>query len=63
MNKKFIILFVFWWSLIFPSLSFNSLTTDITDTNINYEDFINKDSRKEILKNADYTLWILNIDK
>lgn len=61
MKNKFIILVVFWWSMIFPSLSFNSFTTDITNENIKYSDLYEKDSRDEILENAEYNLWIKSI--
>ena len=59
MNKKFVLIFIFWWSLIFPSLSFNSFTTDLTNSNIDYSDLSKKETRTEILKNAEFTFWML----
>ncbi len=56
MRKKFFIILVFWWSMIFPSLSLNSFTTDIIDDNINYTDLNNDVSRKEILEKAEYSI-------
>lgn len=61
MKNKFFILLVFWWSMIFPSLSYNNFTTDITDKNISYSDLYSKESRKQILQNAEYDLWIKTI--
>ena len=56
MNKKFFILLLFWWSMIFPSLSLNTFTTDIIDDNISYAELNNCATRKEILENAEYSL-------
>ena len=59
MKKKFAILLIFWWSIIFPSLSFNNITTSIVSENVKYSDLYKKVSRDEIIKNAEYTFWIL----
>ena len=61
MKNKFFILLVFWWSMIFTSLSYNNFTTDITDKNISYSDLYSKESRNQILQNAEYDLWIKTI--
>ena len=58
MKYKCFLFLVFWWSVIFPSLSFNKFTTDITTENANYLDLYSKDSREIILENAEYDLWI-----
>ena len=58
MKNKIFILLVFWWAMFFPSLSFNSFTTDITDNTINYHDLYYIDSNTTILENAEYDLWI-----
>lgn len=58
MKNKFFILLVFWWSMFFPTLSFNNFTTDITNENINYSDLYSKNSGEEILENAECDLWI-----
>ena len=60
MNKKIVILYIFWWSLLFPSLSLNSFTTDIISENISYNDLITKEKRTQILENAEFSMWILN---
>ena len=58
MKNKIFILLVFWWAMFFPSLSFNSFTTDITDNAINYQDLYYIDSNTTILEKAEYDLWI-----
>ena len=57
MKKKIIILLVFWWSIIFPSLSLNSFTTDIIDDSISYKDLYNSETRGKIIENAEYSIW------
>ncbi len=57
MRKVFLFLLVFWWSIIFPSLSFNSFTTSITNDNISYEDLYDSIKREKILENAEYSTW------
>lgn len=59
MKKFFIFLTIFFWSMIFPELSFNNFTTSITNENISYSDLYNQKSRKEILQNAEFKLWFL----
>lgn len=58
MKNKFAILLIFWWSIIFPSLSFNDFTTNIVSQNVKYSDLYKKVSRDEILESAEYDLWI-----
>lgn len=59
MKKIFVILTIMFWSMIFPNLSFNDFTTDITDENISYSDLYNQTTRKEILQNAEFKFWLL----
>ena len=59
MKKIFAILIILFWSMIFPNLSFNNFTTEITDENISYSDLYNQSSREEILKNAEFKFWFL----
>ena len=59
MKKFFAILIILFWSMIFPNLSFNNFTTEITDENISYSDLYNQSSREEILKNAEFKFWFL----
>lgn len=58
MKYKFFIVFVFWWSMFFPTLSFNNFTTDIYDKNVKYSDLYSKDLQIEILENAEYDFWL-----
>lgn len=48
MNKKFFILLIFWWSLIFPNIAYNEFTTDIILENTNL-------SSNQIIE---YDFWI-----
>lgn len=59
MKKIFVILTIMFWSMIFPNLSFNDFTTDITDENISYSYLYNQTTRKEILQNAEFKFWLL----
>ena len=58
MKSKFFILFVFWWSMFFPTLSFNNFTTDICDKNVKYSDLYSKGLQIEILENTEYDFWL-----
>ena len=59
MKKIFFVLTIFFWSMLFPELSFNDFTTSINNENISYSDLYNQNSRKEILKNAKFDFWFL----
>ncbi|MBQ9314723.1 MAG: hypothetical protein IJ220_07030 [Clostridia bacterium] len=58
MKKILIFLTIFFWSMIFPSFSFNQLTTDITGEEVQYLDLFQKESRKEILQNATFDFYL-----
>lgn len=60
MKKIFIFLMIFFWSMIFPSLSFNRFTTRITSDDISYLDLFDKDLRADILKNVEFDFFIMN---
>lgn len=48
MKKIYLLLLVFWWALIFPSLSINSFTTNLPKVDV----------CKDTFKNASYTFWL-----
>lgn len=57
MKKIFIFFTVFFWSMIFPNLSFNNFTTDIVSNEVQYSDLFNKYTRREIIQNAKFDFW------
>ncbi len=60
--KKFLtILLLFWWTFIFPELSFNSLTTEITAETTSPTSFYDAKQRQKLLSNAEYTTWFETI--
>ena len=59
--KKFLLFFtIFFWSMIFPNISFNQFTTDIVSNNIHYSDLFNKTSRDAILQDAKFEFWLFH---
>ena len=56
--KKFItIVLIFFWSMIFPQLSFNCFTTQIISDDITYSDLTNPQKRQKVLQNAEFELF------
>ena len=60
MKKKFMILTLLFWSMIFPNFALNSFTTEITDPDIHYSDLYDVEKRQEILQNATFEFWFLS---
>lgn len=56
--KKFLVLTILFWSMIFPNLSFNSFTTDIISDEIHYSDLFQNETRNQILQHAEFSFWL-----
>lgn len=66
MRKKFFIIFLFWWALIFPELAINDFTSDILpNDNIsrttNFANISNTLPAKEAKSNVSYDFWLNKI--
>lgn len=66
MRKKFLIIFLFWWALIFPELAINDFTSDIlpNDNITQTADFSSISSTlptKETKNNVSYDFWLNKI--
>ena len=63
MKKFFVLFLVLFWSMIFPNLSLNPLTTELTSSEIRYSELSEKKLRDDLLENAEFDFWLWHHQK
>lgn len=66
MNKKFLIIFLFWWAIIFPDLAINDFTSEVLpndyiDSTTDLSSVSNTLFTRESKSNVSYEFWLNKI--